>query len=954
MLAAFWALLWLVLWQAPSLAADSAPEGAPLNITGLLKPIDQETESLTGLPDEGRTLLLGFELGNPHSVPAAWRLTFDLPVQGPFAFMYGWPRSPWISIASSKRGVDAAMVAGREGFTAEVRLEPKATRTIVLQLTQAAPDAIWRLWQPQAWDDATAQAVLLRGIFAGALVAAAAWLTGLAVLRFHAPPFWGAVTIATGLALLLGQAGLAAMGAGGLLLAGGAFLASLFHFVVVILGLETRSPRLALALDGLAFAIVGFAATGSLGFEMAPGIVAFLAAVGAAVLLGLIVLLVLRGDPMARGIALGGLAVLAVALSPSLLPDSFKSQVAQWPLLLDGGFVMGLLLLAFCATVPRRAAISDEQARKLVVDQKRAREAEHRYALGLAAAHQGLWDWNVETDTLYVSPTVEALLGLPQGSFGHSERAWAQLIHAEDLHVYDDAIASYRVQGNVSFSLEFRMRHTRGELVWVQLKASCFAGRDGRATRCIGVVSDATARRTRDAQDVKDETRDPVTGLTSRSVFLDKLDQVFASLNQAGLSPRGLVLAIDLERVKTINDGMGHAAGDRFLKQVAERILSAIGPVDVLSRIGSDEFACLVLPDDLGKDPNLTVARIKEELARPVTLDRKELFPSASIGAVTLGPQHRQAGDALREAEIAMYHAKRGGRGGFELYNASMKPRSVERMAVDADLRRAIERDELDLFFQPIVYLDDGAIAGFEALIRWRHPTKGLISPGDFIPAAEESGLIVSIGQFVLHRAAAELRRWQTYFPSDPAIFVSVNVSPKQLFRPEFVREVQDVLQKYGPVPGTLKLEITESAMMQNPDQVALVLQGLRGLGAGLALDDFGTGYSSLSYLQRYPFDTIKVDRSFVAGLSGTGDAPVIVGSIVSLARNLRMSVVAEGVESQNEVVKLAQMGCQFAQGFYYGAPMDAAAAYSLMALKGKVGAPTRNQPGSGAAAILR
>ncbi len=301
-----------------------------------------------------------------------------------------------------------------------------------------------------------------------------------------------------------------------------------------------------------------------------------------------------------------------------------------------------------------------------------------------------------------------------------------------------------------------------------------------------------------------------------------------------------------------------------------------------------------------------------------------------------------------------MYHAKRAGRGGFEIYQPQMKPRSAERLMLDADLRTALDRNEIEMHYQPIVRLSDNTIAGFEALMRWRHPKRGLLSPSDFIPLAEETGLIVPLGSFAVARAAAELKRWQSFFPMREPLFCSVNVSARQLFRQDFFDDVVQALRREMPAHLSFKLELTESVIMQNPETTARMLARLKEAGAGLALDDFGTGFSSLRYLQRFPFDTVKVDRSFIVDMATNKETPVILNSIIQLAHELDMSVVAEGVESQQEAQRLKAMRCEFAQGFLFGAPMDASAAYNFIALKGRTGEPKLPRPGSSPARIPR
>jgi diguanylate cyclase (GGDEF)-like protein len=419
----------------------------------------------------------------------------------------------------------------------------------------------------------------------------------------------------------------------------------------------------------------------------------------------------------------------------------------------------------------------------------------------------------------------------------------------------------------------------------------------------------------------------------------------------------GAVLAVDVDRVRAVIDAMGHEAGDRFLVQIAQRLDHAVGPEDAVARLGGEEFAVLALGSPGDEDGAAVAQRIRDALTQPVSLGGRDIYPAASIGLALVETDHRQGTQVLREAELAMYHAKRAGRGGFEIYQPQMKPRSPDRLTMDADLRSALERQQIELHYQPIIRLSDNSVAGFEALMRWRHPQRGMLAPGDFIPLAEETGLIIPLGSYAVERAAVELRRWQQAFPMRDPVFCSVNVSARQLLRQEFFEDVIGILDRQNPQRLSLKLEITESVIMQNPDSMAEALQHLKDAGAGLALDDFGTGFSSLAYLQRFPFDTVKIDRSFITDMAHNEETPVVLRSIIRLAHDLDMSVVAEGVETQVEASSLRSLQCEFAQGFLFGAPMTANQAYNFLAASLRPAPAPRGLPrpgGSGSSRVPR
>ena len=372
------------------------------------------------------------------------------------------------------------------------------------------------------------------------------------------------------------------------------------------------------------------------------------------------------------------------------------------------------------------------------------------------------------------------------------------------------------------------------------------------------------------------------------------------------------------------------AVGDSILLTLARRLGRLIKPQDTLARLSGDQFGLILLSE---RDPARITAlteTIRRTLRAPIGFRDREIFLTASIG-LTLGNSESQRGEeVLKDAELAMYHAKRGGGDRIDVFKAAMRARKADRLSIESDLRRALERGEITILYQPIVRLEDRAIAGFEALARWNHPKLGRVSPAEFINVAEETGLIVELGLFVLDRTARQLSTWQRTLRHRETVFASVNVSSRQLLRHDLIQDLRTVLARAPLTRGTLKLELTESVVMGNPEHAAQMLHRIRELGAGLALDDFGTGYSSLAYLQRFPFDTIKIDQSFVR-TTAKGTRPVILRSIITLAHDLGMDVVAEGAESDSDAVELFQLGCEFAQGFVFGEPMSAERAGALL-----------------------
>jgi diguanylate cyclase (GGDEF)-like protein len=476
---------------------------------------------------------------------------------------------------------------------------------------------------------------------------------------------------------------------------------------------------------------------------------------------------------------------------------------------------------------------------------------------------------------------------------------------------------------------DFRLRTPDGHHLWFALKARPVVGSDGEVVRVVGTLTDVTEFKTAEERLLHDAVHDNLTGLPNRQLFLDRLESV---LNFAKADPaiKPTVMVIDLDRFKQVNDSVGMAVGDSILLTLARRLGRLLKPQDTLARLAGDQFSLILMSE---KEPTRIIAfaeTLRKALRQPITFNDREIFLTASVGiALADGQPHRNE-EVLKDAELAMYHAKRIGGDRIEMFKPAMRARKTDRLTLESELRRALEREEITILYQPIIRLEDRSVAGFEALARWDHPKMGRMSPSEFISVAEEIGLIVDLGLFVLERTARQLGIWQRAVRGRAPLFASVNVSSRQLLRHDLIHDLRTVLARSGLARGTLKLELTESLVMENPELAAQMLTRMKELGAGLALDDFGTGHSSLSYLQRFPFDTIKIDQSFVR-TTAKGKRPVILRSIISLAHDLGMEVVAEGAETDSDAVELYQLGCEYAQGFVFGEPMSAEQARTLL-----------------------
>jgi diguanylate cyclase (GGDEF)-like protein/PAS domain S-box-containing protein len=552
-----------------------------------------------------------------------------------------------------------------------------------------------------------------------------------------------------------------------------------------------------------------------------------------------------------------------------------------------------------------------------------------RRALALTGAGDLIWDWDVSADQVYTSPETEQLLGLKRGTLEGPAATWLDVLHPLDRDRFRASLDSAVEQRRGRLSQEFRLRAADGHHLSFALKARPVVGSDGEVVRLVGTLADITDFKKAEERLLFDAVHDNLTGLPNRELFIDRLEAAFG-FARSDPQIRPSVLVIDLDRFKQVNDSVGIAIGDSILLTIARRLGRLLKPQDTLARLSGDQFALILMSE---KEPARIVAfaeTTRRTLRAPIGFNDREIFITASIGLALAESQPNRTDEVLKDAELAMYHAKRIGGDRIEIFKPAMRSRKTDRLTMESELRRAIEREEIKVLYQPIVRLEDRAIAGFEALARWDHPKLGRLSPVEFITIAEEIGLISDLGLFVLERTARQLAFWQTTSRGREPIFASVNVSSRQLLRHDLIQDLRSVLSRSALARGTLKLEITESLVMENPEHAAQMLTRIKELGAGLSLDDFGTGHSSLAYLQRFPFDTIKIDQSFVR-TTATGKRPVILHSIIALAHDLGMEVVAEGAESDSDAVELYQMGCEYAQGFAFGEPMSAQAAGGLL-----------------------
>jgi predicted signal transduction protein with EAL and GGDEF domain len=509
--------------------------------------------------------------------------------------------------------------------------------------------------------------------------------------------------------------------------------------------------------------------------------------------------------------------------------------------------------------------------------------------------------------------------------------AWYSRVHPDDLPRLQAELAAYLAGARESFEVEHRVRHGHDGFRWVVARGFAARNTDGQVVRMAGSVADITGGKLADA----------LTGLPNRVLFMDRLGRL---IEHARRVPefQFAVLFLDLDHFKTVNDSLGHDAGDQLLVQTARRIEHSLRATDTvarfttsvsdddrprvsgttIARFGGDEFGVILGGVRHPSDATRVAERILHVLGSAVEINGQELFVGASVGIALSASGYSRADDMVRDADTALYRAKSGGRARISVFDPAMHEQVVARLQLETDLRYALERGELVVHYQPIVSLERSEITGLEALVRWQHPTRGLVSPGEFIAVAEETGLIVPLGYAVMRAVCQQLADWDGRASAAARLSVGINLSTRQLLVPDLPRRLQEIAGEFGVAPSRLDLEITETSMMADPDRARDVCLQLKALGFRLSVDDFGTGYSSLSYLQRFPVDRIKIDRSFLAGAESPSDAEGIIRAIIGIASHLNLEVVAEGIETAAQLDQLLAMRCGYGQGFLFSLPV--------------------------------
>lgn len=837
----------------------------------------------------------------------------------------------WPDLDSSRIG----SITPSEGFSLETRedreadvflitLDPGAVVTLIAEMKTPALPKLY-LWEPDAYKDTINSYTLYRGIVLGISGLLAVFLTILFVVKGNAVlpataalawgvlgyvcvdfGFWDRVVSASTAGEPVWRAGVEVFLAASLLI----FLYAYLH----LNRWHTHFSTVAIAwLLGLML-LVGVAVVLP---EVASGIARLSFAATCLVGGSLIVYMAVQGYDRAVMLIPTWILTLAWLAGAWLTATGALSNDIIQPAL-AGGLVLIVMLLGF--TVMQHAFAGGGIAEGLVSDVE-------RQALALAGSGDILWDWDPSRDYIHTGEQAAAILGYPEKALTCAAKSWLGLVHPNDrdrLRTTLDTIVEHK-RGRIAQT--FRLRSDSGQYHWFRLKARPMLGLDGSVIRCVGTVGDITDQKNAEERLLHDSVRDNLTGLENRQIFVNRLDTVLALAKQSS-STRPSVFHINIDGFSALNSRLGFGIGDTILLTAARRLGRLLRNGDSLARLEGDQFAILLLSDATPDRIAVFADSIRRTLNAPLQFAGEEIVMKASIGIVTLNGDHSDGADMLRDAELAMLEAKRLGGNRIEPFRPTFRTGRDETGALHDELRLALEKRQIGVLYQPIVRLEDRAIVGFEALVRWMHPKLGQVSPAEFIPAAERSGLINELGAHVMQTAAADFAEISR-LGGDHELFVSVNISSRELLRHDLVNDIRNILKKTQLPPTMLRIELTESLVMENPENSGEVLRRIRSLGVGVSMDDFGTGYSSLSYLLRFPFDTIKIDKSFVQARDRS-ERLVVLRSIIALAHGLNHRLIAEGVEHESDVAELLQLGCEYGQGYLFGEPTDKAGAIEL------------------------
>ncbi|HEY1637108.1 MAG TPA: GGDEF and EAL domain-containing protein, partial [Rhizomicrobium sp.] len=838
--------------------------------------------------------------------------------------VFPWRARPEIlQVASSDSGVTVERLhaVGRHAFL--VTVPPATSVSLAMRVAYGGDKPSVLAWNEPTLVAHNRQVAIFFAAVAGLIAAAMVIMAGVAIITAHPAPGWAAVVL--GLIFLTRLHGAGVLDAGWMTKVGGpyglgAMLAGLTlaaalrltDFVAPLTDLWASPARYR---RWLLFAVVAFSIAAFLGVPAATVVTYGLVVGGSALISVYLVHRGLRGSKAARVVAPSAavfalVAAAGAAASFGAFPENLMASG-----IVAGFTAAGAVLLALAIAAGEGIAIlplAQGQTTAAAMTTGSRHDAAGAHAIG--ASHQGVFDLDFVRGRLRLSREGARMLGMKAAkTIAHDD--WIARIHPDDRQVYVDALKEYRTHPGLAFRMEFRVSDAAGRQPWFELRATVF-GKGKTATRCLGLMADVSTRKEAESTGGPRTRVDALTGLGNRIALVEDLESLEARW------PSLAFAVLDIDRFKTIHASLGDGGGDQLLGSLAARIADKFSAGSSAYRVGGDSFAVLV--------PGAAdyCARLGTELIdvcnAPFSIGGRNVFASASAGVVA-GRHAEDPLELIKNAELALTFAKRQGGGCAKVFAPNMEEFvRGDAVALETDLRRGLSENEFTVYYQPVIRLADGSVAGFEALLRWRHAEKGLMSPAEFIAHSEETGLIVALGRFALERTASDLADWQRYFPIEPPLFASVNVSRRQLREENFAATVEKLLAAGNFHDGSFKLEITESAIEMD-SEARQILARLRAAGAGLAIDDFGTGLSTLSELKDLPFDTVKIDRSFLSRRAGAqleDDAAAVITSVVSLAHELRRTVIVEGVETERDAMWLRQLGCEFAQGFYFSTPL--------------------------------
>jgi diguanylate cyclase (GGDEF)-like protein/PAS domain S-box-containing protein len=584
-----------------------------------------------------------------------------------------------------------------------------------------------------------------------------------------------------------------------------------------------------------------------------------------------------------------------------------------------------------------RELVTQNQRLQLELEGRKAtevalRQSEERYLLAVEGSNVGIWDWDIIADQVHYSPAVFKILGRTDHTGLNTTEGWLKYVVDEDQQGLRQAIRSHLLGKTSHLEFEYQIRRHNGELRWVVTRGLALRDELDHAYRLAGSLEDITDRKRAEDQIRFDAIHDALTGLPNRALLLDRIQHQIGNI-QRHPENRFAVLFLDIDRFKLINDSFGHMAGDQLLIEMSRRLKGCIKISDTLARLGGDEF--VILLEELEGEPGaIQVAeRLQQQIKQPLLLEGHEIYATTSIGIVMNQEHHHKAEDLLRDADTAMYRAKSEGKDCYKLFDSRMHEHATTRLRLEAGLRKAFDAGEFEIYYQPFFGLGRERLAGFEALIRWLHPKKGLLLPGEFMGVAEEIGLIADMDRWVLKQACKQLVEWSQTYPQAEPLRININISPRLFDQHDLPAYLGDLLQETGIDPSQLQLEITESCLILESNNRAITqLFQLKSLGVQLYLDDFGTGYASLSYLHRLPFDGLKIDRSFIANIDNSSRDESFVKVIFDLAKSLDLRPIAEGIETLEQLESVRNLANCYGQGFLFARPMSKTAATSFMA----------------------